>query len=365
MMFFNTNVSEDAVLEVARVLRSGMLSEGRMVARFEQRLRDELGLANPVALNSGTSALHLALTLAGVGPGDEVIIPPQTFIATGTAVLMQGATPVFADIQPTTGNIDPEAIRARVTSRTRAVIPVHWSGYPCDMAEIGVLAEEAGIAVIEDAAHALGASYQGRPVGTLSRFTAFSFQAIKHLTTGDGGALACLSGDDEQAARVRRWFGIDRANSRESILGEREYDATALGYKYHMNDVAAAIGLGNLGAVPEILERHRQVAARYADELSQTPGLTLTERRADRQSSDWFFPVLVERREDFIRSLRARDCAASVVHRRIDRNSLFGGKADDLPGQDFFDERQCALPIHMGLTDEDVGRVIATIKAGW
>ena len=365
MMFFNTNVSEQAVGEVERVLRSGMLSEGRMVARFEERLREELGILRPVALNSGTSALHLALVVAGVGPGDEVIIPAQTFIATGMVVLMQGAKPVFADVQPTTGNMDPASLRSKLTERTRAIIPVHWAGYPCDMDEIAGVAAEAGIPVVEDAAHALGATYRGRPVGALSRFTAFSFQAIKHLTTGDGGALACLEAEDERAVRTQRWFAIDRANSRESLLGEREYDALSVGFKYHMNDVAAAIGLGNLGSVPRILARHREIAARYASELAQTPGLALTDRKPDRESADWFFPLLVERREDFVRRLRDRECIASVVHRRIDTNSIFGGGALDLPGQQAFDEQQCALPIHMGLTDEDIGRIIAAIKSGW
>ncbi|THD77689.1 MAG: DegT/DnrJ/EryC1/StrS family aminotransferase [Phenylobacterium sp.] len=365
MNFFNTNISEEAVAGVERVLRSGMLSEGRLVAQFEQKLRDELGIRGPVALNSGTSALHLALVVAGVGDGDEVIIPAQTFIATGMAVLMQGAKPVFADIQPITGNIDPDSIRAKLTERTRAIIPVHWAGYPCDMDEIAAVAAEADAAVIEDAAHALGASYRGRPVGALSRFTAFSFQAIKHLTTGDGGALACLEAQDEHAARTQRWFAIDRANSHESLLGEREYDAVSIGFKYHMNDVAAAIGVGNLPAVPRILARHQAIADRYAKELAQTPGLELTDRRSDRVSANWFFPVLVERREDFIHQLRARECVASVVHRRIDTNSVFGGKAAGLPGQDAFDERQCALPIHMGLTDDDVGRTIAAINEGW
>ena len=243
MNFFHTHISPKAVDLAAETLRSGFVSEGKRVAQFEAELTRILGLARPVAVNSGTSALHLALAIAGVGPGDEVILPPQTFVASAHAILMCGATPVFADIQPSTGNVDPASVRMRITSRTKAIMPVHWGGYPCDMDEIAAIAQEDDVAVVEDAAHALGATYKGKPVGTLSRFTAFSFQAIKHLTTGDGGALCCQREEDHQAARRRRWFGIDRERDQPSILGERVYDLNEIGFKYHMNDVAAAVGL--------------------------------------------------------------------------------------------------------------------------
>src|SRR5437868_3959839 len=187
LTFNHTTVSEAAISNAVATLRSGFLSEGKQVRRFEQELAARLGLASPVALNSGTAALHLALAIAGVQAGDEVIIPPQTFIATGMAVLMAGATPVFADIQSGTGNMDPESARKKISPKTKAIIPVHWAGYPCDLDEITEIADGHKLVVIEDAAHALGASYRGKPIGAISRFTCFSFQAIKHLTTGDGG----------------------------------------------------------------------------------------------------------------------------------------------------------------------------------
>jgi perosamine synthetase len=229
MDFFRSHVSPQAVELAGEVLRSGWLSEGPMVRRFENELALRLGLERPVAVNSGTAALHLALALGGVGAGDEVLLPAQTFVATGLAVLMQGATTVFADIDLATGNLSVDALRERITPRTRAVIPVHWAGYPCDMDEVNALAEEHGLVVIEDAAHAVGATYRGRPIGAVSRFTAFSFQAIKHLTTGDGGALCCRRAEDARAARARRWFGIDREASEPSELGERIYDIDATG----------------------------------------------------------------------------------------------------------------------------------------
>ena len=206
MDFFNTYISPKAIEYATDVLKSGWISEGKKVREFESALTRSLGLRNPVAVNSGTSALHLALAISGVKRGDEVILPAQTFVATGLAIKMQDAIPIFADIDPLDGNISPKSIEERVTDCTRAIMPVHWGGYPCDMNEINSIASRYNISVIEDAAHALGATYNGEPIGSISRFTVFSFQAIKHLTTGDGGALCCI---DEKDAKLfeTEWRG--------------------------------------------------------------------------------------------------------------------------------------------------------------
>jgi perosamine synthetase len=365
-MTFNwTTISEQAIVNATATLRSGMISEGKQVKRFEQELATRLGIIRPVALNSGTTALHLALVLAGVKAGDEVIIPPQTFIATGMAVLMAGAVPVFADVQLQTGNLDPESARKKITAMTKAIIPVHWAGYPCDMDEINELAAAHGLTVIEDAAHALGASYHGKPIGAISRFTCFSFQAIKHLTTGDGGALGCLRAEDEKQARIRRWFGIDRDNSPATFLGERIYDADVVGYKYHLNDLGAAIGLGNLEVFPQTLARLREISDRYRLEFEKVSGLALLENKSDRVSACWLFTLRAERRDDFLRALQSRGVPASVFHQRIDHNSVFGGVREDLPNMRRFNNEQASVPLHAGLTDAEVETVIAAVKAGW
>ena len=365
MDFFNTHIAPKAIELATHVLKSGWVSEGKMVKEFEIQLNQKLGLANPVALNSCTSALHLALVLVGVGPGDEVIIPAQTFVATGLVVLMQRATPVFADIDPTTGNISVASIRENITDKTKAIIPVRWGGYPCDLDEINELAAYHDLAVIEDAAHALGATYKGKPVGAISRFTAFSFQAIKHLTTGDGGALACMDAEDSRKAVVKRWFGIDRPNSKPSTLGERVYDIAEIGFKYHMNDLAAAVGLGNMEEFPQRLARRREIAVLYRKELSNISGLQLCKWLDDRESACWLFTIFVEKRENFIQKLAENDIPTSVVHLRIDRNTVFGGIKNDLLGQELFDARQIALPAHEMLSAEDIGKIIETIKNGW
>lgn len=365
MNFFTTTISNKSIELANKVLSSGFISAGKMADEFEQALFSQLGIVNPVSVNSGTSALHIALAVAGVSKGDEVILPAQTFIATAYTIMMQGAIPVFADIQLGTGNIDVQSIRSKITEKTRAIMPVHWGGYPCDMDEINNLAKEFNLAVIEDAAHALGASYKGRPVGSLSRFTAFSFQAIKHITSGDGGAVAALDLDDVYMLKRLRWFDIDRENSKPDILGERVYDATHVGYKYHMNDLAAAVALGNLSEFKDMQQRIAEIARKYNNSLINIPGLKQLNYDIANNSAYWLYTVLVEERENFIRALKDRGVPTSVVHRRIDKNSIFGGIREDLEVQAIYDKTQVCIPIHANLSFEEVGLVIDSIKKGW
>jgi perosamine synthetase len=365
MDFFCTHISQKSIDLANQVFKTTWISEGKLVKEFEKQLSLNLGIVNPVAVNSGTSALHLALAIAGIQSGDEVILPAQTFVASGIVILAQGAKAIFADIDRNTGNISPQSIREKITEKTKAIMPVHWGGYPCNMDEISQIAKEFNLFVIEDAAHALGAKYKNKPIGTLSRFTAFSFQAIKHVTTGDGGALACLVDDDAKMAFNRRWFGIDRANSKPSILGEREYDISEIGYKYHMNDLAAAIGIGNLEDFKHRLFQRKMNAAFYSLELANVPGIKLLNYNKDRESAFWLYTILVERREDFIRKLAIEGIPASVVHLRIDHNSIFGGIRNDLPGQAYFNEKQVSIPVHEELTQVDINLIVNVIKSGW
>jgi perosamine synthetase len=362
--FFDTTISSIAIDKALETLKSARLSAGIKADLFEQKLL-ELGLVNPVTVNSGTVTMHLALQAAGVGPGDEVIIPAQTFIATGMAVLYVGAIPIFADINLYDGNICVESIKTKITPKTKAIIAVHWAGYPCNLDEINCLAKEYNLSVIEDAAHAFGAIYKNKPIGSISRFTSFSFQAIKHLTTGDGGALCCKQKQDAYNVRRWRWFDIDRENAKPSILGEREYDANHVGYKYHMNDLAASIGLGNLENFNIKLNRIKNIAKKYNDELKDVPGITLMKYKDDRESAYWLYPLLVENRINFIKKLKSVKIPTSVVHLGIDKNSIFGKKNASLINQRSFDSTQIHIPIHFGLQDEQIEYIIYNIKKGW
>lgn len=357
MKFFDTPITIEAFGNMAHVLQSGFLSEGELVAELESELYIHFGYRRGVAVNSGTSALHLALVLAGVGRGDEVIIPAQTFVATGLAVLYCGAKPVFSDIQLKTGNINPERIIDRITSRTKAVICVSWGGNPCDLMGIQKLCNEHGLYLIQDNAQAFGATYLGESISGFGHFSCFSFQAIKHLTTGDGGLLTCKTEEHYEKARRLRWFGIDRENDFPDETGERQYNLEEIGYKYHMNNVAAALGLGNLHGVKDRLKRRRDIAKAYDEGIGDMG----TTRHIG--SSNWLYTILVNRRKDFIRMMKSKDIPVSVVHNGIHKNKIFGRW--DLPVQRAWDEHHICLPINSSLTDEDVEQVINAVNGGW
>lgn len=362
---YYTYIHPEAKREVAKTLESTFISEGVQTREFERQLTEKLGIINPVAVNSGTSALHLAMVLSGIGKGDEVICPAQTFVASALVIIQQGAIPVFADINYNTGNIDPVSIKEKITGRTKAILAVHWGGMPCDMDEISLIAKENNLLVIEDAAHAPGATYKGRFIGSISNYTCFSFQAIKHVTTGDGGAIACLDPEKASEAFTRRWFGIDRKNSFPSILGERQYDIELLGFKYHLNDYSASLGLVNLSDISERLNSLRRLARFYRDQLKNVPGIHLWDCPHDRESSWWLFGFHVEERMEFIKAMHERGICASVVHQGIDKNSLLGKSNNDLVNQRKFDETQIHIPLHSGIDDYQCEYIISAIKKGW
>lgn len=362
--FFSSYVDKSSTKLVVDTLKSTFLSEGKKVAEFESIL-ESFGINNPVAVNSGTSALHLALILAGVGPGDEVVVPAQTFLASALAIKYVGAKPIFADCNYFDGNISIESIRSKISNKTKAIMPVHWGGYPCDMTAIKKIALENGLVVVEDAAHALGATYKNKSIGALSEFTCFSFQAIKHVTTADGGLVATRLKKDYIRAKKLRWFGIDRDNSKPSELGERQFQIDEVGYKYHMNDFSASLGIANLMNFAKRLERRRHIANQYSKAFKDIDGITLFDYKKNRLSSYWIFGMHIEDRLSFIRALKSRGISTSVVHQRIDRYSVFGGLTKNLVNQEHFDETQIHIPMHDDLTDANVMQIISAVKKGW
>jgi len=362
MEMFNCTVTESAIYSATKCMQSGRLSEGQRVADFERALQEQLGLSNPVCVNSGTSALHLALLLAHVGPGDEVIVPAQTFIATGMAVLYCGAKVVFADVDPITGLINPDHVATWLSCRTKAIVPVHWTGLPTDTDRLRAF----GKTIVTDAAQSLGATYKGNVVGNViqyDEYCCFSFQATKHLTTGDGGAVTmpetgspAVWWNTYESARLLRWFDLSR--------GEPSV-ATSVGYKYHMNDLAASIGLGNLYGFKARLRRRQMIGDRYRAALRDVAGLTVPPLPTDRTHAYYAFTLSVENRDEFHRAMQERGVPCSTISRRIDRHPVFGGQRTDLPGVDYFDAHQINIPCHDGLSDTDVEQVIEAIKKGW
>lgn len=363
IVLFHPHVPKKAKEYVCDTLDSRWIGQGPKVDLFEQRFREQFRQPGPcLAVGSGTDALHLAYLLAGIRPGDEVLVPLFTCTATNTPLLYIGAKPVFVDVDPKTLNISIEDLRRRISSRSKAIVCVHYGGLPCDMAEIRALADEYGIPVIEDAAHALGATYDGKPVGALSEFTMYSFQAIKHLTTGDGGLLTYLDGSLDPLARRLRWFGIDRSDKQKGIW---ENDIREIGYKYQMTDIGAAIGLAGLEEFAQTLAHRRALYARYVANLKDFPDVRIVDDFDPRKAhAAWLFTVLAKRRMDLQLKLRARHIESGQTHYRNDRYSIFQC-SDSFPNMDSIDDDYLILPLHTKMSLADVDRVCSTIREGW
>lgn len=335
---FKVFMPETVKDSLLKTIFSGWIGEGERVIEFEQNISEKFNLKNVVSLNSGTSALRMALALVGVGPGDEVISTPYTMVATNMAILEQFAKPVFADVQFDTININPHDIEKRITNKTKAIMCVHWAGYPCDMDEIIAIGSKYNLPVIEDAAHALGASYKGKPIGTISDFTAFSFQAVKHLTTVDGGMLSVKDKSKFKEAQRRRWFGIDRANRGDDLVKDPFGDISESGFKYQMNDVDATIGIEQLKHIDYILDYHNKIAKIYTDNLAEIEEVNLLRRDSDRTNSNWMFAIHSHDRNELLNYLRSVGVGAVVHNRRNDKYSVFGGLRKDLPNLDRVDK---------------------------
>lgn len=365
ILMFHPFIPDSAIRSVSKILKSKWIGQGALVDEFEDALKKELGIPYLVAVNSSSSAIRLALSMIGVRPGDEIITTPLTCTLTNHPILETFAAPVFADIQPDSGNIDPQDIEKRITKRTKAIVCTHWGGMPADLDEIHAVASTYSLPVIEDASEALGATYRGKSIGAISQFTAFSFQAIQLLTTGEGGALAVRSKRHERQATIKRWYGIDRTGRKKNDIGYYDFDITENGFGYHFTNIAAAIGIETIPLLHKLLKHRRNIVQLYYRELKSIAGMTLPRRYSDRESSCHFFTVRVKRRRDFCRAMAGRGIEVSIVHSRNDAYSVFGKKRKDLPNLDIFDKEYIALPTHVHLSDEDVQAIIASVKKGW
>ncbi len=364
-------MSPDAVNRVAAVLRSGYIGQGEQVENFETVLSDFIGKPSPLTLNSATSGLTLALRLiceSSSEPG-EILAPPITCTATNCPILANGQSIRWVDTSPVDGNMDIEDLRRKVSPNTKAIMLVHWGGYPNDLDEIEAVVDEcykkfgSRPAVIEDAAHALGASFRGKMIGTSGNYCVFSFQAIKHLTCGDGGALICPTEFETERARRLRWYGMDRSGG-DSFRCEQDVDTW--GYKFHMNDISASIGLANIKLLPETLAAHRQNSEFYRASLIDVPGIRLLHQDADRVSASWLFTLRAERRDDLKKKLDDRGIGSSPVHRRNDTYTCTRQFVrDELPGTDIMDREMLCIPVGWWVSSAQRQFIVETIREGW
>ena len=337
--------------KIQEVFDAGVITEGEFSDRFENEFGSYVGNSNCSLVNSCTSALTLAYRLSDLGPDTEIITTPMTCMATNEPAHLTGAKLVFADIDPTTGNIDPESIKKRLSKRTKAVVAVHWAGQPFDINAVRHVVKQynPNIKIIEDAAHALGASYENKPIGGHSDYVCFSFQAIKHLTTVDGGAICSLSTNDDARIKKIRWFGLDR-----KYVGQRwEQDITESGYKFHMNNVNAIIGLEQMKHIDFIVNSHKKNGKLY-DARINNPKI---------ESSYWIYSLLVDNKEKFKQHLTMNGIASDVVHMRNDHYSVFGDfKQQDLSGTDAFCNKMINIPVGWWLSDADLDKIVDVIN---
>lgn len=371
--FFKPGIGKEEEAEVLGVLRSGWLTTGERVQCFEQELRKYLGVQEVFAVSSCTAALHLALDILNVQPGDEVVTTPFTFASTVNVILHRGATPVFVDISPDDLNLDVSQIPARLTPRTRVLLPVHFSGYPARMDDLLSMAKKQSLVVVEDAAHAFGAQYDGKAIGTFGHLTCFSFYVNKNLTTGEGGAIATNRKKWGEALRIRRNHGMSAsAYEREGGPPGFGYDVLYPGYKYNLSDLHAAIGIHQLQRFSSFQARRKALASLYTRSFQTFPGISLPFRDLSRHQTSWYLYVILLNleeltvdRDEFMRLLRDENVGSAVHYKpvhlfRFYRKAL-PYREGDFPVAESVYRRILSLPLYPMMTEEDAMNVVGAV----
>jgi dTDP-4-amino-4,6-dideoxygalactose transaminase len=371
--FHKPEITDDDVLAVVETLRSGWLTTGPRVKRFEEDFARYVGCTHAVAVNSGTAALHLALDAVGIKEGDEVIVPTLTFAATAEVVLYFKARPVLVDCRPDTLNLDPEQIERAITPRTKAIIPVHLAGQPCDMDPILELARQHNLKVIEDAAHALPAAADGKRVGTIGDITCFSFYATKTITTGEGGMATTENEDWARRMRMMSLHGISLdAWDRYTDKGSWYYEILHPGYKYNLTDIAAALGIEQLKRCDRFWQARRRIAGHYHEAFADLPEIGVPGCAPDLQHAWHLYIIQLNQerlkidRQEFVKALKRENIGTSVhfipLHLHPFYRDSFGYAPEDFPQASAAFERIVSLPIYPAMTEADVRDVIVAVR---
>ncbi len=363
------SLGKGEIKEVIDVLKSGWLTMGPKTMEFEKLLAEYTGAKYAICVNSCTAALHLSLIALGIGEGDEVITTPYTFASTGNVIIQVGAKPVFVDINRKTFNIKPRKIEKAITSKTKTIIPVHYAGQPCEMNMIMKIAKKYNLFVIEDAAHAIGAEYKGRKIGTLGDAICFSFYATKNITTGEGGAVTTNDKKLAEKIRVLRLHGISKdAWKRYDKKGSWYYEIEECGWKYNISDIQAALGIHQIRKLDKFNQIRRKYAQIYNKELGGIKGLITPYEKPDVKHVYYLYPILLENynRDEFIEKMAKNGIGCSVhfipLHLHPFYKNIFGFKKGDFPNAEWVYERVVSLPLYPKLSQKDIYRVIFTIK---
>jgi perosamine synthetase len=354
-------IPEEAGDELKKILKSQWINTGKQEKIFRKKVCEKFDIPYCVATSNGTASLRASLAALGVGPGDEVISTPYTFIATNTSILEQGAKPVFVDIKYNTLNIDPDKIEEKITDKTKAIICVHYGGNPCDMDKIREIGRKHNLPIIEDSAHAMGSKYKGDYIGSKGDIIIFSFQVVKIITCGDGGIIATPKKEYYDKLKKYVWYGIDRDAKNQDSLDPLPNDIDFLGFKYNMNDISATLGIVGMDNIDTPLQRRKEIGEKYRKELGNLSKIKLLEYYPNRTPNYQIFPVHVQNRSEFADYMRKHSIILKVNNRRNDRYSIFGG-LQDLPITEKVDKDTILIPIHTDLTDSQVDKIIDTIK---
>jgi dTDP-4-amino-4,6-dideoxygalactose transaminase len=365
--YYRHDLGAAEIESVARVLAGEILTTGAETAEFEARFAQFLGRRHALGVTSCTGALHMALLALGIGSGDEVITTPMSFVATATAILEAGATPVFVDVDKHTGNIDPERIEAAIGPRTRALMPVHLYGQMCDMHALRAIADRHGLAIIEDAAHCVEGSREGVRPGELGDVACFSFYATKNLTCGEGGAVVCDDGALAERLRLLRHHGITKSAFDRSREGYTHWDMSLLGWKYNMSNIQAALLLPQFARIAVKLARRHALARRYEERLSKIPGIRLPALNANTVHARHLFPIWIEdgERDRMLDHLKAERIGTAVNYRPIHLMSYFRNAFGYRPGMfpiaEWIGDRTISLPFYADMPETHVDTVVDAV----
>ena len=364
---YKAYIPESVSPKLIEIFKSGAYAGGESVGVFETKLKEYIGNPNLTSSRDASSGITLGLFLAGVRPGDSVIASPMACVATNMPIINTFANVVWSDIDPSTGNISPSGIETAVTKESKAILYSHYSGDVADIDEIRAVADKHGLAIIEDAGEALGAKYKDRRIGdTGADVTVFSFHAIRHLTTGDGAAITFR---DEEVWEKARWltrYGIHQPTFRDE-LGEinPESDIPVAGYSSYLTNIAAAIGVEQMGRIDSVVSRHQANGTFFDEKLSNIAGIRILKRSSETKSAYWVYTLLAERRDDLLRVLRDRGVFASKVHLRNDKYSCFSSAEQSLEGLDKFSSEYLSIPSGWWVSDEDRELIVEAIRQGW
>lgn len=374
IVFGSPLLGEEEIDSVTTTLRSAWIGTGPRVQEFEKEMREYSGAPYSAAVASCTAALHLSMVVAGVGPGDEVITTALTFAATANSIIHAGAVPVLVDVERDTMNIDPAAIEAAITPRTKAIIVVHFAGRPCDMDAITAIAAKHDLLVIEDAAHAIEAEYKGRRIGAISPLTCYSFYVTKNITTGEGGMIASTRPDLIDKVKQYALHGLSAdAWSRFSDKGYKHYEVTFPGFKYNMTDLQASLGLVQLRKIETWLERRNEIWRLYDDAFADLPCILPAPEQENTRHARHLYTIMVNTpnapagRDTLIARLRDRGIGTGVHYRGIHLHQYyrerFGLRPEDFPNASWISDRTLSLPLSAKLDDGDVERIITAVRS--